>query len=136
MRVKSSFSAWLGSLALIAIALVGTRQTFLALQSPGHAIRRELTAAGAEMGQLSWSTPTESVRQSIEHRFARYHVKVNPAGFPAYVTVTLHGLSREACFDAERAARRVEGSVVIAIEGQSVPEDCDDNAELTWRIMP
>src|ERR1700686_831901 len=110
MRVKSSFSAWIGGLALLAIALVGARQTLLALQSPGHAIRRELTAAGAEMGQLSWSTPTESgrpsieLRQSIEHRFARYHVRVDPAGFPAYVTVTLHGLSREACFDAERVA--------------------------------
>jgi hypothetical protein len=136
MGVKSSFSAWIGGLSLLAIALVGARQTLLALQSPGHAIRRELTAAGAEMGRLSWSTPTESVRQSIEHRFARYHVRVNPAGFPAYVTVTLRGLSREACFDAERVARRVEGSVVIAIEDRSVSEDCRDNAELTWRIMP
>jgi hypothetical protein len=121
---------------LIGAALVGAEQASLALQSPGHAIRRELAAAGAEAERLSWSTPAERVRQSIERRFTGYHARVNPTGFPAYVTVTLHGLSREACFDAERVARRVEGSVVIAIEGQSAAEDCRDDAELTWRIMP
>lgn len=118
------------------IAVVGSEEAFLAFQSPGHEIRRELAAAGAEVERLSWSTPAESVRQSIEHRFVGYRAKVNPAGFPAYVTITLRGLSREVCFDAERVARRVEGSVVIALEGQSAPEDCRDDAELTWRIMP
>ena len=134
--IKSSLSAWLGWFGLIATAIVGAQQTFLAVQSPGHAIRRELTAAGAEVKRLSWSTPAESVRLRVEHRFAGHHASVDPVGFPAYVTVTLHGLSRDACFDAGRVARRLEGSVVIAIEGQSAAEDCRDGAELTWRITP
>jgi hypothetical protein len=51
--IKSSLSAWLGWLGLIATAMVGAQRTFLAMQSPGYAIRRELTAAGAEVKRLS-----------------------------------------------------------------------------------
>ncbi len=57
---KSAIGIWLAGLALIAIALVGGEEAFLVLQSPGREIRRELAAASAEVGRLSWSTPAAS----------------------------------------------------------------------------
>ena len=129
-------TGWFAYPALVAAAILGAYQLFLALQSPGQVIRRELIAAGAEMRSMPWRTSPDRIREGIQRHFAGYSVTVDPAGFPAYAKVTLGGLSRDVCFDANLIARRIEGDVVIAIEKASVGQICRDDAEVTWRIMP
>ena len=126
---------WVFEPTLVAVVLIGGYRGYLALESPGTVIRRDLIRAGAEVAELPWSAPRELVRQSVSRHFASYRASADAANFPAYVRVTLKDLDRETCREAYRAARRIEGRVVIEIEG---PGDlaCQDGAALTWRIMP
>jgi hypothetical protein len=49
--------------------------------------------------------------------------------------VTLHDLNPDVCRDAYRMAARIEGEVVIEIEGRG-DMACHDKKTITWRIMP
>lgn len=110
------------------------QQLLLALQSPGQAIRMALTAAAAEV-QSPWVQPTEAVRQAILRHFHDYAVTLDARAWPQ-VAVTLHGLDMTTCRDAQNAARRIEGLVVIQLEAYRDAAACRDRNDMTWRIMP
>jgi hypothetical protein len=127
---------WVLAPALVALALAAGYAALNAFKSPGYVIRRELVSAGAAMARMPWSTPTDRVRERIARQFVSYRPIVDARGFPAYVTVTLHGLGGDACGDAERLASRIEGDVVIVAEGRAGRDDCRKSGAMSWRIMP
>ena len=127
---------WLGWAVLVLALALGARWLFLELEPPGQAIRGDLMAAAAEIRRLPWNAPPDSVRRAIALPFPRGGVAVDTAGLPAYATVTLLHLSKATCLDAEIAARRVDGSVVIALAAYASPKDCRDDNDMTWRLMP
>ena len=136
--IKTLGARWGGWMfAPLAIAmLIAGDEIHIALRTPGDVIRHELIAAGSELERLSWSTPSDSVQHSIARHFTGHGATVDTTGFPVFVAVTLHDLGRDACLDARRVARRIEGRVVIAVDRRTDAEPCRDDTTMTWRIMP
>jgi hypothetical protein len=123
---------------VVGTALAAAYMLYGALRPPGEVIRRDLLAAGSELEGLPWSAPSSRVQDSIARHFpAAYAPTVDGSRFPAAVTVTLHNVARAACLDARRAASRIDGPVVIAIDDwEPTPKPCSDNAVLTWLLLP
>ena len=136
MSFIGALRGWLRPFVLVLVLALGARWIFLVLEPPGEAIRDDLAAAAADIGRLPWSAPPESVRRAIALRFPYRDVVVDPAGFPVYAKVTLLHLDKAACLDVAVAARRIEGSVVVALSAYAAPEDCRDDNAMTWRLMP
>ena len=120
--------------AVVALAVALGHQLLPALRSPGHAIRRELAAAAAELASPA-AQPTEAERRAILRHF-RDHAASLDAGLWPQVSVTLHGLDRTICRDAATVARRMEGVVVVELEKFRSAEDCGDDNDMTWWIAP
>lgn len=123
----------LRALALAGVLVAAGYQGSLALQSPAQLIRGELQAAAAETAALPWSRSPAQVRAAVARHFPGRDVSIDATKFPALVAVTLDGVDRDTCQEAQRLARRIEGSVVIALE-RTAP--CGDNNAMIWRIMP
>jgi len=127
--------AWL--IALAAVAFVGAQQIALALQTPAQTIRNELQAAAAETrSRLNFQLPTVEDQKAIAQHFHAYPVTVETARLWPQVKVTFHGLDRNACLEAQRVARRMEGLVVIDLQGYRLPSDCMERNDMSWWIMP
>jgi hypothetical protein len=123
----------LRALAVAGVLLAAGYQVSLALQSPAQLIRGELQAAAAETAALSWNRSPEQVRTAVARHFDGHAVSIDATKFPALVAVTLHDVDRSTCQEAHTVARRIEGSVVIALESAA---PCGDNNAMRWRIMP
>jgi hypothetical protein len=61
---------WVLTPLLAAAAVAAGGAVYLGLRTPGEVIRRELTAAGSELGHLPWSMPSDSVQRRITPYFA------------------------------------------------------------------
>lgn len=125
-------SLWV--LILVVGAFFAGQQLLLALQSPGQAIRTALAGAAAEV-QSPRVQPTQAVRQAILRHFRGYAATLDARAWPQ-IAVTLHGLDMTTCRDAESAARRTEGLVVVQLEAYRNAADCRGRNDMTWRIMP
>ena len=123
-------------MAAAALLVVGFYQIWAALQSPAQAIRQELTAAAYETRALPWRQSPEAVQAAVGGYFADRTASVDPARFPVEVTVHLEGLDRRTCLEARQLARRIEGTVVVALQGYAAEADCVDQNTMTWHIMP
>jgi len=123
-------------MAFIAVAALGAQQLALALQSPGQAIRGNLSKAAAAASALPFTATPAEVQEAIEPYFSGFDATVDARGFPASAAVTLHGLDRTSCVDAIALARRIEGRAVVSLAGFSSPQDCGEQNDMTWRIMP
>jgi len=119
-----------------ALLLVAAYEVSQALQTPAQSIRGALTAAGDEAAALPWNRSPEQVQSAIGRHFGSRDFRVLPAGFPAQVAVTLAGLDRETCLEARTLARRIEGDVVITLDGYGSANDCQATNAMTWHIMP
>jgi hypothetical protein len=118
------------------LLLIALQQFWAALQSPAYEIRDELTAAAYETRALPWRQAPEAVQAAVGRHFTGRDVSVDPARFPVEVKVRLNGLDRTTCMAARQLARRIEGAVVVALQGYGSAEDCADQNTMTWRIMP
>jgi hypothetical protein len=123
----------LRALALAGVLLALGYQVSLALQSPAQLIRGELQAAAAETAALPWSRSPAQVRAAVARHFQSRDISIDATKFPALVAVTLEGVDRDTCQEARRLARRIEGSVVIALASTA---PCADSNAMVWRIMP
>jgi hypothetical protein len=123
-----------GALGVIAAAFLGGG-LWHAFQSPGETIRSELAAAAADVTSAPATLPAEELRQSVKRHFFGYAVTIDPAGFPARVAVTIHGLDRSACIDAASVARRIEGLAVIELQGYRSAEECGAENDMQWQIL-
>jgi hypothetical protein len=126
----------LRALVAAGMLLVAGQQLFLSLQSPAHQIKRQLIAAAAETALLPWTRSQEQVRGDVARHFGADAVTVDPTRFPAAVSVALTGLDKNTCIEANELARRIEGSVVVALEDYRSAADCGDSNTMVWRIMP
>jgi hypothetical protein len=124
-----------GAFGLVAAAFLGGG-LWHARQSPGQAIRTELVAAAADMTSAPANLPPEELKRDVKRHFLGQVVTIDPAGFPAQVAVTIHGLDRDACIDAASVARRIEGLAVIALEGYRSADDCGERNDMRWQILP
>ena len=123
-------------LAAALLMLLAADQIWVALESPAERIRDGLSGAGYETAALSWKTPPEAVQRAVADYFPGRAVSVDPTRFPAEVSVALRGIDRATCVEALGLARRMEGSVVIALDGYASPADCAAENVMIWRIMP
>jgi hypothetical protein len=123
----------LRALALAGVLMAVGYQVSLALQTPAQLIRSELEAAGGETAALPWNRSREQVSAAVTRHFAGRAVSVDATKFPALVSVTLHGIDRTTCEEARSVARRMEGSVVVALASTA---PCGDSNAMVWRIMP
>lgn len=130
-RVPRAVRVIAGALAAVAALafLFGTR-------SPGGAIRGDLVAAGAALRALPATTPADKVTAELQRVFAGRAVAIDATGFPAVVRVTLPHVDWQSCVAAERSARRLEGRVVIELEGYGSANSCGPVNAMTWRLMP
>ncbi len=116
----------------LAVALGGALGP--ALQSPGQAIRGELESAAAGL-RSSRAAPDEATLRRLRDHFPRRAATVEARAWPQ-VAVTLHNLPRDTCRDAARAARRIEGLVVVELEHYRTADECGATNDMTWRLMP
>jgi hypothetical protein len=123
-------------LAAAALLLFAAAQLWQALRTPAQAIRDELAAAADDTAALPWNTPPDQVQRAVADHFSNRAVRIDPARFPVDVSVELSGLDRETCLGARRSAGRLEGSVVVALEGYANAADCGARNAMTWHIMP
>jgi hypothetical protein len=120
-------------LALAVAAMLGSA-VGPALQSPGHAIRGELESAAAGLRSPRAAPDAASLRRVRDH-FPRHAATVEARRWPQ-VAVTLHNLPLDTCRDATRAARRIEGLVVVELEQYRSADACGATNDMTWRFMP
>jgi hypothetical protein len=52
------------------------------------------------------------------------------------VSVTLRHIDNATCVDASTVARRMEGLVVVELEGYRSTEACGVDNAMTWRMLP
>jgi hypothetical protein len=132
---RPRFTFFLAALALVIAALVGGNEVLKASRSPGDVIRSELVAAAAEFASPLGPYPTEAATRAIRGHFRAHPATLQMALWPQ-VSVTLHHLDKTACVDAGIVARRMEGLVVVELEGYRLAEDCSDDNNMTWWILP
>jgi hypothetical protein len=118
------------------LLLLSLDQFWSALQSPAEGIRQQLAAAAYETRALPWRQSPEAVQAAVGRYFDGRTVSIDPARFPVEVRVRLQGLDHSTCLEARQVARRIEGPVVVALEGYSAAADCADKNTMIWRIMP
>ncbi len=133
---KTRVPARLKLILAAAILLLAGDQVWIGLQSPARAIRSGLAAAAEDTATLRWTTPPDEVRQAIAAHFPGYDVRVDPTRFPVEVSVLLPAVGRTTCLEARALARRIEGAVVVALDGYPHATDCQGENDMTWRIMP
>ena len=130
-RVARSLSI----LALAVAAVVGGNEALKSSRSPGQAIRSELVAAAAELTSPAGPYPTEASTRAIRRHFRPHSVALQMDLWPL-VSVTLKHLDKVTCVDASIVARRMEGLVVVELEGYRSAEDCGADNAMTWRMLP
>jgi hypothetical protein len=119
-----------------ALLLFAAAQLWVSISSPAEAIRSSLTAAAADTASLPWTASPDAVRDAIGAHFPGQDVTVDPSRFPVEVSVALPAVDRVTCLEARKLVRRIEGTVVVALDGYRSAADCSARNSMTWRIMP
>jgi len=84
-------------------------------------------------------SPTESrdgVHDAIAASFRNFDAGIDASLFPAEVDITLHDVDGVTCLEVEDEARRIEGPVVVQLEGYQSADACRQHNVMTWRLMP
>jgi hypothetical protein len=119
-----------------AMLLAAAGEIWFALQPRAEAIAGGLASAAADVAALPWSTQPEEVQRVVARDFPNEAVRVDPAHFPAEVLVALNGVDQRTCRATRRVVGRIEGAVVVALDGYRSTADCRAENTMTWRIMP
>jgi hypothetical protein len=118
-----------------ALAVLGAVAFLFANEPHGGGIRADLAAAASRLKDVPQNASAARVTAELRGEFTGESATIDPSGFPAAVTVTLHALDRASCATALRSARRIEGRVVVVLEGYASSAQCADSNDMTWRIM-
>jgi hypothetical protein len=111
--------------------------TFLVMpERPENMIGGELAAGATALNALPANASMDAVRRTMESSFPGRAVSVDPGDFPAAVAVTLKGVDQPTCVSAEHSARRLEGKVVVELQGYATPAACGATNDMTWRLWP
>jgi hypothetical protein len=127
---------WLGVIMLLTAVVLAAPHAASALRPPGGSLRASLNAAAGELERPSGTLSPASALAAMPRHFHHWQATIDPTGFPAEVAITLHGLDGASCRTAVAVARRIEGRVVVELEGHRGAADCRDVNDMTWRFMP
>ncbi len=105
-------------------------------EPPGVALGYELQGAASELDHALVPLPTATLTQDIRRHFREADVAVDTARHWPNVTVMLSGVSRLDCAAAVAQDRRMDGAVVIALQGYPSAETCGQRNDMTWWLMP
>lgn len=119
-----------------AAAIVAGCVVLFASQPPDAALRGDLAAAADAVGALPATATARDVGEALAGPLRGRVITVDAAAFPAVVGVTFHALDRQSCIAARSEARRIEGTVVVQLDGYDAASDCRARNDMTWRIMP
>jgi hypothetical protein len=119
-----------------ALAAVAALALLFGARSPGGEIRGDLIAAGDALRTLPATASPDTVTAELQRAFAGRGASIDASGFPAIVRVTLPQVERQGCVAAAQSARRIEGRVVIELEGYGSADACGPVNAMTWRLMP
>jgi hypothetical protein len=125
----------LWALAFVIAAIVGGNEVLNESRSPGDTIRRELAAAAAELALPVRPYPTDAATRAIGRHFHAHPAALQTEFWPQ-VSVTLQHLHGATCVDASIVARRIEGLVVVELDGYRSGKDCGGDNDMPWRILP
>lgn len=109
---------------------------YCAFAPHGEALRHELKAAAAALQTQLVLQPTPALRQAIRRHFREGEVAVDTTRLWPTVAVSLHGISRGECLGALHEVRRIDGAVVIALQGYGSTDDCRAQNDMIWWLMP
>ncbi|HUN49152.1 MAG TPA: hypothetical protein VMU85_21640 [Stellaceae bacterium] len=118
------------------LILVAGHEISLVIFTPAQRIRHELQATASELKALPWTRADDRVISAVARNFGDRAYQLDASRYPRELTVTLLSLDRRTCLDARDAARRIEGRVVIALEGYESATDCRADNTMAWHIMP
>lgn len=135
-RIVSRFQHAATAAIVIALSLIAVHQIIQATRTPGDIVRADLVAAAEALYALPATATSDRVLGAVASSLRDPRATVDPSGFPLVVTVTLHGLDRDACAAMARAARRITGLVVVQLEETEFPAACGAQNDLTWRLLP
>jgi hypothetical protein len=119
-----------------AAAIIAGCAVLFASQPPGAALRGDLAAAAGAVGALPATASARDVTAALAGPLRGRVISVDAAEFPTVVAVTFRDLDRQNCVAAREEARRLEGTVVVELQGYRTPADCRAHNDMTWRIMP
>ncbi|HUC65568.1 MAG TPA: hypothetical protein VMA53_09085 [Stellaceae bacterium] len=109
---------------------------YRAFEPPGVALGYELQGAAGELDHALVPLPSAALRQDIRRHFREADVAVDTARYWPNVAVTLSGVSRTDCAAAVSQDRRMDGTVVILLQGYPSAENCGHRNDMTWWLMP
>ncbi|HUB96072.1 MAG TPA: hypothetical protein VL993_09150 [Stellaceae bacterium] len=124
------------ALALAIIVLIALDHVLDTTPSRGPAIRDALMAAAAKVKSLPTTATPAEISDALAPDFRSFAVEVNASRYPVEVDVTLGKLDGVTCLQAEDVARRIEGSVVVELEGFGTAAACGVSNAMTWRLLP
>jgi hypothetical protein len=109
---------------------------YWAFEPPGVALGYELQGAAGELDHALVPLPSAALRQDIRRHFREADVAVDTVRHWPNVAVTLSGVSRVDCAAAVSQDRRMDGTVVIALQGYRSTKECGRRNDMTWWLMP
>jgi hypothetical protein len=119
-----------------ATAAVGVFTMLAMPERPESVIGGDLASGASALNDLPANATRDAVRRTLESSFPGNAVSVDAGRFPTAVDVTLQGVDRPTCVSAASSARRIEGKVVIELQGFSSPAACRAANDMTWRFLP
>lgn len=126
-------SLWV--VVILGLTLVGGLELGASLGSPAQRMHGELAAAAADLRSEMPIALSDGMLVQLRRHFREHNASIDATLWPV-VSVTLHHLDGSTCRDAVDKVRRIEGPVVIALERYRVADECRDDNDMTWRIMP
>jgi hypothetical protein len=133
---RSRFPHRVVAAVFVMFVVVIAHQLYFATETRARVIRAALIHAAAATAKLPATESGDEVATALHRYFPDRDATIDPSRFPAEVDVTVRNLSQRSCLDAERVARRIEGKVVVQLDGYDEASACGARNVMTWRILP
>jgi hypothetical protein len=125
------------SLLIIAVATVAVAHyLYFAPLLRSLAIRDVLSDAASAVHAMPTNEPGRAVADALRAYFPDRDIAIDAQRFPTEVDVTFPDLDQRSCLELRQAAGRMEGLVLVKLEGYADPHHCGEHNRMTWRIMP
>jgi hypothetical protein len=119
-----------------ALAVTAACGFLFAGERAGSGLRGDLAEGAALVGSLPQTASEAAVDDALRTALLGRSVSIDAQRFPALVSVTIHNIDQGNCVAALRTTRRLEGTVVVELEGYAGSADCRGENDMTWNFMP
>jgi hypothetical protein len=127
--------AW-WAMGLAIVVLVSLYHFSNTTPSRGLAIRGALIAAAAKIKLMPANEGADGIRTDLTPYFRGFDADIDASRAPTEVDITLRDLDGVTCLEAEDVARRVEGLVVVQLDGYGTAAACSKKNTMRWRLLP